>query len=82
MAFISIIPPRRATGETALVYRALADLTGDAMVARIVQLFSLRPGSMRRMVRSWELAQWAGEEPRATRELLGAIVSRLNDCHY
>ena len=82
MAFISIIPPRRATGETGLVYRALADLTGDAMVARIVQLFSLRPGSMRRMVRSWELAQWAGEEPRATRELLGAIVSRLNDCHY
>jgi len=51
-------------------------------VAKIVQLFSLRPASMRFMIRGWELGMWAGEAPRATRELIGAMVSRLNDCHY
>jgi hypothetical protein len=37
---------------------------------------------MRRMIRAWELAMWAGDEPRARRELIAAAVSRLNDCHH
>lgn len=82
MAFIAVVPPRRATGETAEAYADLRRLVRADMVAKIVQLFSLRPASMRRMVRSWELSQWAGSEPRPARELLGAIVSRLNECHY
>ena len=52
------------------------------MIANIVRLFSLRPASMRVMIRSWELGMWAGDAPRTTRELVGAMVSRLNDCHY
>jgi hypothetical protein len=52
------------------------------MVAKVVQLFSLRPGSMRRMIRSWELTMWAAPAPRRHRELVAAAVSRLNDCHY
>lgn len=82
MAFVAVIPPARATGETAAAYADLRRVVGADMVAKIVQLFSLRPASMRRMTRSWELSQWTGSEPRPTRELLGAIVSRLNDCHY
>lgn len=83
MAFIRIIPPREATGETAEAYRYMRDVLGGFdRAARIVQLFSLRPASMRRMVRSWELAMWCGEEPRADRELLASVISRLNDCHY
>ena len=82
MAFIATVPPSRATGETAEAYAYAARITGHSMVARIVQLFSLRPASMRFMIRGWELGMWAGDAPRTTRELIGAMVSRLNDCHY
>jgi hypothetical protein len=82
MTFIATVPPRKARGETAEVYRYMAEVAGAPMVAKIVQLFSLRPASMRGMIRCWELAMWAGDEPRPMRELVGATVSRLNDCHY
>jgi hypothetical protein len=82
MPFIPTIPPGRATGELADAYRYMRDVAGASMIANIVQVFSLRPASMRAMIRGWELAMWAGDEPRATRELVGAMVSRLNDCHY
>jgi len=57
-------------------------MSGSRLVAGVVQVFSLRPASMRRMIRSWELAMWVGGVPRANRELVAAAVSRLNDCHY
>src|SRR5262245_28406761 len=79
---IEVVPPSRATGETAEVYDALRRMSGAGMVAQVVQVFSQRPASMRRMIRSWELAMWMGSEPRAQRELIAAAVSRLNDCHY
>jgi hypothetical protein len=82
MAYISTVPPARATGETAEAYRYLGRVAGGGRVAQIVQLFSLRPASMRRMIRGWELSNWAGSEPRAMREFVSAAVSRLNDCHY
>jgi hypothetical protein len=82
MTYIDTIPPSKASGETAAVYRYLAEVTGSGMSASIVQLFSLRPGSMRRMIRSWELSNWTGSEPRAMRELVAAAVSRFNSCHY
>ena len=82
MAFIATVRPRTAHGETAEVYRYMAEVAGSPMVAKIVQVFSLRPASMRAMIRGWELAMWAGDEPRAHRELVGAAVSRLNHCHY
>lgn len=83
MAFIRVISPREADGETSAVYRYMRQVLGGFdRSARIVQMFSLRAGSMRRMVRSWELTMWCGEEPRAQRELLAAVVSRLNECHY
>jgi alkylhydroperoxidase family enzyme len=82
MAFIATVSPRNATGETAAVYRYMAEVGGVDLVANVVRLFSLRPASMRRMIRSWELTMWTGDEPRALRELVAAAVSRLNDCHY
>lgn len=82
MAFIATVPPSKATGETAEVYKYMAQVSGHHMVAKIVQLFSLRPGSMRRMIRSWELTQWADSEPRWAREMVAAAVSRFNNCHY
>jgi len=82
VAFIATIAPREASGETREVYRYMLKVGGVGSVAQIVQLFSLRPASMRRMIRSWELGMWTGGEPRAQREFLAAATSRLNDCHY
>ncbi len=82
MAFIEVVSPKRADPETEDVYRYMAEVSGQGMVAKIVQMFSLRPGSMRRMIRTWELTLWVGDEPRASRELVASVVSRLNDCHY
>lgn len=82
MPFIATVPPGRATGETAAAYREARRMAGAPMVAKIVQVFSLRPASMRRMLRTWELSQWSGDEPRRHRELVAAAVSRVNECHY
>ncbi len=82
MAFIRTIPPKAASGETDEAYRYMRQVGGAGVVAKIVQAFSLRPESMRRMIRSWELTMWCGSEPRANKELLAASISRLNDCHY
>ncbi len=82
MAYIEIVPPGKATGETAEVYKYMAQVGGHHMVAKIVQMFSLRPASMRMMIRKWELTMWVGNEPRRTRELVAAAVSRFNNCHY
>ena len=51
MASIKTIPPGKATGEAAEVYNYMAEVSGTGMVAKIVQIFSLRPDSMRRMIR-------------------------------
>lgn len=82
MAFIEVISPNKATGETAEAYRYMSQVGSSDMVAKIVQVFSLRSSAMRMMVRRWELAMWMGDEPRRMREMLAAAVSRFNNCHY
>ena len=82
MAFIKTISPNKATGETKEVYNYMAEVVGHDRVAKIVQIFSLRPGSMKRMVRQWELAMWKGSVPRQSREVVAAALSRFNNCHY
>ncbi len=82
MAFIETVPPGKATGETAQAYRLLENVLGSKVVPNIVQVFSLRPNSMRRMIRLWELSMWFGDVPRQTSEMIAAMVSRVNECHY
>lgn len=86
MAFIEIVSPSQATGETGDVYSYMHEVGGggdkSGMIAKIVQMFSLRAGSMRRMIRTWELIMWCGEASRQDRELTAAAVSRFNNCHY
>ncbi|HYC54726.1 MAG TPA: hypothetical protein VEL28_07295 [Candidatus Binatia bacterium] len=82
MAYIQTISPRNAGAELVPVVRYMHSVVGVGLVANVVRLFSLRPASMRRMIRTWELAMWVGEEPRARRELVAAMVSRLNQCVY
>jgi hypothetical protein len=82
MTFITTVPPGKATGETAEVYKYLAQVSGHGLVPKIVQAFSLRPGSMRMMIRKWELSMWVGDAPRTMRETVAAAVSRFNACAY
>ncbi len=83
MAYIKVIPPGRATGDAAAGYRYMGEMGRfDKKVPKVVQVFSLRPDAMTRMIRTWELSMWMGPEPRTTREMIGAAVSRLNQCHY
>ena len=82
MAFIHTIPPSRATGPTAEAYGYMRRMGGTSEVGKIVQAFSLRPGSMRMMIRSWELSMWVGTQARRDRELLASAISRLNECSY
>ena len=82
MPHIATVPPAQATGETADVYAELRRMSGSGLVAQVVQVFSLRASSMRRMIRSWELAMWVGGAPRVVRELIAAAVARLEHCHY
>lgn len=64
------------------VHAYMHEVGGLGVTANIMRMFSLRPASMRRMIRTWELGMWMGEEPRATRELVAAMVSRINQCVY
>jgi len=82
MAFIKTIPPGTAKGETREAYNYMAQVAGPDRVAKIVQIFSLRPESMKRMIRQWELTMWKGSVPRQSSELVAAAVSRFNNCHY
>jgi alkylhydroperoxidase family enzyme len=92
MPFIETIAPQHAKHETAAVYQYMGqvgsgvseatDAKLPARIAQLVQLFSIKSASMRRMIRLWELAMWTGTEPRDKRELIAAVVSRLNNCGY
>ena len=82
MAYIEIISPGKATGETAKVYQQAVRLSDSNLIPKIIQLFSLRPTTMQMMLRKFELAMWAGDVARQNRELVAAAVSRFNNCHY
>jgi hypothetical protein len=82
MAYIKTIPPSKATGPVAEAYKYSARVSGQNLIPKIVRIFSLRPETMKRILRVWELGMWVVDEPRAMVELVAAGVSRLNNCHY
>jgi hypothetical protein len=82
VAFIRVVSPSAGGPELAAAHAYMREVGGSSTVGNIIKLFSQRPASMRRMIRTWELAMWMGEEPRANRELVAAMVSRINQCVY
>ena len=82
MAFIRVLSPAEGGADLAAAHAYMREVGGSSTVANVVRLFSQRPSSMRRMIRTWELAMWMGEEPRPIRELVAAMVSRINQCVY
>jgi hypothetical protein len=82
MSFVATVPPSRANAEVVAAYRYLYRVAGGKIPGRIFRVLSLRPSTMVRFVRNWELASWAGNEPRQNRELMAVVVSRLASCDY
>jgi hypothetical protein len=82
MAYIKTIPPRKATGQLAEAYRAAARVIGTNNIPKVIQVTSLRPATLKRLIRVYELSMWMVDQPRATLEMVAAAVSRLNNCHY
>ncbi len=70
MAYIKTIPQRKSIGERAEAYDYLSNIWGIKAPVNIVQMFSLRPGTMRSMIRRWELSMWIGSAPRIMREMI------------
>jgi hypothetical protein len=82
MPFIETLSRSRAGAELAEAYRYLDRVAGTRIPGKIFELFGLRPSTMTRYIRNWELAMWACAEPRRNRELVAVAVSRLATCEY
>jgi len=82
MAWIEVIPPGRATGRLAALYELVA--SADGHVDAILQVHSLRPRTLEAHLALYKATLHSrpnGLSPRE-RELVGAVVSRLNGCDY
>lgn len=80
MAYIRHIPPSRAGGRLAHVYREIRNEV--PRVPNLMQVFSLRPETMEGIYRSWLSCMWNGRLPRQTKELLAVAVSQAAHCRY
>ncbi|MFP6627269.1 MAG: carboxymuconolactone decarboxylase family protein [Deltaproteobacteria bacterium] len=80
IAYIRHIPPARAGGRLARVYREIrADVP---RVPNLIQAFSLRPETMAGLYRTWLASMWNGSVPRQTKEALAVTVSKAVNCDY
>ncbi len=80
MAWIRQIPPARAGGRLAGVYREIRSEV--PRVPNLMQVFSLRPETMEGLYRSWLSSMWNGSVDRQTRELMAMAVARSARCDY
>jgi len=82
VAWITVVDETDASGDVAAAYAQCADPT-TGRTAHIMKVHSLNPQSMldhRALYRTLMF----GRSPlkRYQREMIGTVVSALNDCHY
>jgi alkylhydroperoxidase family enzyme len=80
MAFIRHIPPSRAAGRLAQVYKEIR--TELPRVPNLIQVFSLRPESMVWMYRGWMATMSGGTLPRQVKELVALGTARAGNSQY
>ena len=80
MAYIRYIPPGRAAGRLAQVYREVRSEV--PRVPNLIQLFSLRPETMECVYRFWLAVMWNGRVSRQLKELVAVAVSKTTKCDY
>ncbi len=81
MAWIKVILPGEETGELALQYARIRDGTGR--VPNILAVHSLNPAALRAHYDLYRALMFGRSElTRAQREMIAAVVSAENECHY
>jgi len=80
MANIRHIPPSRAAGRLAHVYKEIR--AEVPRVPNLIQVFSLRPETMVCMYRGWMATMCGGTLPRQTKELVALATSSAGKCEY
>ncbi len=80
MAYIRYIPPSRAAGRLAQVYREVREEV--PRVPNFLQLLSLRPEILASIYHSWLAIMWNGRVPRTTKEAIAVAVARAARCEY
>ncbi len=80
MAYIRHIPPSRACGRLAHIYKEIR--TEVPRVPNLMQVFSLRPDTMQSIYRTWLASMWSGTVSRQMKELLAVVVSKVTNCDY
>ena len=81
MSHLRLIGVAEATGDLRREYEAAVERAGK--VFNIVQAMSLNPRVLRASLDLYRAIMFAPSElSRAERELLAAVVSCANDCHY
>ena len=81
-AWIEVIPEAEAEGELAAMYGELRSAkTGS--VDHILAVHSLHPETMRDHARLYRtLMHGRGDLTRSEREMIGVVVSAVNECTY
>ena len=81
MAWIKIIQPEEATGALKDEYDAAMERAG--YIAQVLRIQSLNPKTLHTGI---EMYKWIMMGPsgltRAEREMLGTVVSSVNECFY
>ncbi|RMD83297.1 MAG: hypothetical protein D6815_06950 [Candidatus Dadabacteria bacterium] len=80
MAYIRHIPPSRASGRLAYVYREIR--AEVARIPNLMQVFSLRPDTMQSVFHTWMASMWRGTVERKLKELVAVVVSKVTNCDY
>ena len=81
MAWIRTIEPDEATGLLKKEYEAATKRSGK--VYNVVKLFSLNPASLRATISLYTAVMFGRSDlSRAEREMIAAVVSKENGCHY
>jgi alkylhydroperoxidase family enzyme len=81
MAWIRTVPEGEAEGEVRRHYEAAVKRAGR--VYGIVRLMSPNPAVLEASMGLYRAVMFGPSPlPRATREMLAVVVSRVNGCHY
>ncbi len=81
MAWIQVVPPGEAAGELREIYEDVGRRRGS--IANVYRIQSLNPQALRAHLDLYmSLLYRRGSLSRAQREMIGVLVSGLNDCGY
>jgi alkylhydroperoxidase family enzyme len=81
-AWIEVLPEEQAEGELAELYDELRSAK-TGVVDHILAIHSLHPETMRDHARLYRtLMHGQGDLSRVEREMIGVVVSAVNQCHY